>query len=129
MTDNYYFAGDDDDRDLNDSNFKMKQIHKRTLETRIQQFNRPRYQNLETKSKVLIELTRLHMDTAIDQSKVIDGLTKNLKDTNVRQKDTYKELEKYKVETKVNNSKLYWYAFTLFCLLLVMILLNWVMST
>lgn len=126
MSDNYLKASE---VDLEDSNFKMKQLHAKTIGKRIEQFKRPRYQNMETKSEILVELTKLQLNEAIDQSEVIEGLTKNLKITNKRGKETGEELEKLKDSNKVDNSKLYCYGFALFCVLLVMVLLNWLISS
>jgi hypothetical protein len=123
-----YHALNSETPTVDDDEYKMKQLHAQTLEARIEQYRRPRYQNLEAKSKVLIELTKLQLETADDQSKVIDGLTKNLRETNEVGKKTQEELVKLRDETKIDNTKLYCYGFALFCVLLVMILLNWMMN-
>jgi len=124
-----YTAMQSSNTNMEDSNYKMNQLHAQTLNKRIEQFKRPKFQNLEAKSEILIELTKLQLDTVNDQSRVIEGLTKNLKETNIRGVETGVELDKLKICNESDNRKLYCYGFALLCVLVVMVLLNWLIST
>lgn len=113
---------------LGGSYLKLDQMHARTLQARIQEYRTPRYQAMEDRSKALIELTELNKQYAIDQTDKVDVLTKNLKEAKTAVRDTGSELEKFKEDNKVDNKKLLCYSGVLFCVLVGIFTLNYLVT-
>lgn len=115
-------------QNLDDSYQMMDLMHERAIQARMEEQKRSRLENAETRTKVLTELTLLQRDMAKEQTGKLDVVTKNFKETKKNVTETGEELVKFKDENSVDNGKLMCYVLVLFCILMSIVALNWLMN-